>query len=208
MFHKLSIHKWFEFYLIVIVLFFNSFSILAQNKLDKKFIHTASKWYHMEYQVPKNYYGIDVKKAYVDNKNFIQSSFIHGIKHKKHAIVITFALITAKPDTTPRGIRIREASGDPGRFNLKAIASEADTELSELKYIDTLQFKKVNADRGVLYNLKIIKKYMGIYSRCKKLILYKNEWGRAEILFFYNKGDDKLVEEEIKRTWGMLKFKP
>ena len=31
--------------------------------------------------------------------------------------------------------------------------------------------------------------------------------GRAEILFFYNKGDDSLVNEEIEKTWGKLKFK-
>lgn len=207
MFQKIKIHYRFEFYLILIVLFFNCFSIQAQNKLDEKFKSDANKLYHMEYSVPKYYRGINVKQSYVANNDYIQSSFIHGIKHKNHAIVISFALIISKPDLSTRGKRIREVSGDSGRINLNAIASEIDNEISELKYVDTLQFKKVNADRGVLYNLKMNNKYMKIYSRCKKLILYKNEWGRAEILFFYNKGDDKLVEEEIKRTWGMLKFK-
>jgi hypothetical protein len=56
--------------------------------------------------------------------------------------------------------------------------------------------------------MKIDNKFMNLYSRCKKVELYKDNVGRAEILFFYNKGDDVLVEEEIKRTWGMLKFKP
>jgi hypothetical protein len=54
--------------------------------------------------------------------------------------------------------------------------------------------------------MKIENKYMGIYGRCKKIELHKDNVSRAEILFFYNKGDDALVDEEIERTWGMLKF--
>ena len=207
MVHKSRIQKDFETFLIVFILVFNCFFFQAQNKLDKKFKIDANKWNDVEYQVPKNYYGIVVKGFYIANKDFIQSSFYHGIKNKRHNIVVGFALITAKPDNTPRGIRIREFSGDPGRINLKAIAVETDTTLSKMKYIDTIQLKKVNANRGVVYNMKIVNNYMGIYARCKKIELYKDNCGRVEILFFYNKGDDALVDEEINRTWGMLKFK-
>jgi hypothetical protein len=48
---------------------------------------------------------------------------------------------------------------------------------------------------------------MGIYARCKKIELYKDNVGKVEILFFYNKKDDALVDKEIEKTWGMLKFK-
>lgn len=207
MIQKSRIQKGFETFLIVFALIYSGFSLYAQNQLDEKFKIDANKWNDVEYQVPKNYHGIVVKGFYIDNKDFIQSSFIHGLKNDRHNIVVGFALITAKPDTTPRGIRIREVSGDPGRINLRAIASEVDTTLSKVKHLDTLQLKKVKADSGVIYNLKINKKYMGIYTRCKKIILYKSEWGRIEILFFYNKCQDALVDEEIKKTWGMLKFK-
>ncbi len=205
--YKLRTQKKFKTFFIAFILIFNCFFLQAQNKLDKKFKIDANKWNDVEYQVPKNYYGIVVKQFYIANKDFIQSSFYHGIKNKRHNIVVGFALITAKPDTTPRSIRIREASGDPGKINLKAIAVEVDSTLSKMKYIDTLQLKKVNANRGVIYNMKMAHKYMGIYAICKKIELYKDNWGRVEILFFYNKGDDALVDEEINRTWGMLKFK-
>jgi hypothetical protein len=179
----------------------------AQNKYDKKFKKDASKWYYMEYNVPRNYFGIAVKGFYVDNKDFIQSSFIHSIKHKHLDIVIAFALLTSKPDNTPRGIRIREVFGNPYAINLKAINNEADLSLSKVKYIDTTQFKKLNANRGITFNMKLDNKYRNIYSRCKKIEVYKDNVGRAEILFFYYKGDDALVDEEIEKTWGMLKFK-
>ena len=161
----------------------------------------------MLYQLPKNYQGIAVQGFYIANKNNLQSDLEYGVKSKKHKIVIAFALVKAIPTNTTRGKRIREVSGDPGKINEGVITLEADTLLSKVKYLDTLYLNKVRADSGVIYNMKISTKYMGIYARCKKIMLYKSEWGRTEILFFYNKGDDALVDEEINRTWGMLKFK-
>jgi hypothetical protein len=207
MVHKFRIQTGFETFLIVFTLIYNGFFLQAQEQLDQKFKENANKWYYMEYQVPKDYHGIVVEHCFSPNEDFIQSALHHSIKCKKHNIVVAFALITAKPDNTPRGIRIREALGDPARINLEAIANEADTILSKTKYLDTLQLKKVNANRGVIYNMRMNNKYIGTYARCKKVEIYKDNVGRAEILFFYNKGDDALVDEEIENTWGMLKFK-
>ena len=63
---------------------------------------------------------------------------------------------------------------------------------------------RINLFNGIIIKLKSIQ-----YKRVTliKIELYKDNWGRVEILFFYNKGDDALVDEEINRTWGMLKFK-
>lgn len=205
--HKYSIQKRVETFLIFFALIYSGLFLQAQNKYDYKFKKDARKWYYMEYNVPRNYFGISVKGFYVDNKDFIQSSFIHSIKHKYLDIEIAFALLTSKPDNTTRGIRIREVFGNPYAINLKAINNEADLSLSKVKYIDTIQFKKLNADRGITFNMKLDNKYRHLYSRCKKVEIFKDDIGRAEILFFYNKGDDALVDEEIEKTWGMLKFK-
>jgi hypothetical protein len=179
----------------------------AQNKYDKKFKKDADNLYDMLFQLPKNYHGIAVQGFYISNNTNLQSDLQYGIKNKKHKIVIAFALVKSIPTNTPRGKRIRELSGNPGKLNERVIDLEADTVLGKVKYLDTVFLKKVKADSGVIYNLKINSKYMGIYARCKKITLYKSEWGRTEILFFYNKGYDALVDEEIEKTWGMLKFK-
>lgn len=205
MIHKTTVKKWFELFLLMIVC--SAFSLQAQNQLDKKFKVYANKWYDMEYQVPKNYHGIVVESFYNANEKFLQSALQHGIKYEKHDIVIAFALVSTKPDDTPRGIRIREVFGDPNRISQVVITNEADTTLSKVKYLDSLELKKVNASRGVIYNMKIINKFKGIYTRCKKIAIFKDNIGRLEVLFFYNKGDDALVDEEIENTWGMLKFK-
>ncbi len=66
----------------------------------------------------------------------------------------------------------------------------------------------MNANRAYVYNMKVRKNlYLGIYPRCKKLIVYKDNVGRVEILFFYKYGQDDIVKQEIEKTWGMLKFK-
>ncbi len=207
MLYKSRIQKEFKTFFIAFILIFNCLFLQAQNKFDKKFKKNANKLYDMLYQLPKNYQGIAVQGFYIANKNNLQSDLEYGVKSKKHKIVIAFALVKAIPTNTTRGKRIREVSGDPGKINEGVITLEADTLLSKVKYLDTLYLNKVRADSGVIYNMKISTKYMGIYARCKKIMLYKSEWGRTEILFFYNKGDDALVDEEINRTWGMLKFK-
>lgn len=205
---KLKKEKGFRLFWIMFVLVFSDFSLQAQNQLDINFKGNTDKYYNMEYQVPKDYHGIEVRHfpLYYDKK-YIRSSFNYGIKHKKHAILVVFALIIPIPPETPRSEHARKILGDPSIINLEAIASEIDTTFSKMKYLDTLQLKKVNTNKGVIYNMKINVKYMGVYGRCKKIELYKEDIGRVEILFFYNKGNDALVDEEINRTWGMLKFK-
>lgn len=196
------------FFGVTFALFLSGISLYSQKKLDVNFKKNADKNYDIEYQLPKDYFGIKQECCYDPRAGFLQSALDHSIKYKKHAIVVAFSLISTKPDNTPRGIRIREVVGDQNKINKEILANQADTSLSKVKYLDTLQLKKVNATRGAIYNIRINNKYMGIYRQCKKIELYKDDVGRAEILFFYNKGDEALVDEEIKKTWGMLKFKP
>jgi hypothetical protein len=205
--YKSRIQNRVESFFIIFTLIFIGVSLQAQNKLDIKFKKDANELYDMLYQLPNNYYGIPVQGFYIANNTNLQSDLQYGIKNKKHKIVIAFALVKSIPTNTPRGKRIREVSGNPGKINERVIDLEADTVLGKVKYLDTVFLNKVKADSGVIYNMKISSKYMGIYARCKKIILYKSEWGRTEILFFYNKGDDTLVDSEIEYTWGMLKFK-
>ncbi|TRX26599.1 hypothetical protein FNW25_08230 [Flavobacterium franklandianum] len=209
MVQKLRIQKGFRIFLVIFTLIFNGISLYAQDQLDDNFKKNADKYYNIEYQIPINYHGIDVEHfpLYFSDEKYIRSSFSNGIKNDKLNIVVTFSLIIAKPLETPRSKRARDILGDPSIINPEAIINQADTTLSKVKYLDTLQLKKVNTNRGVIYNMKIDNKYMDIYTRCKKIELYKDNVGRVEIFFFYNKGDDVLIDEEIEKTWGMLKFK-
>ena len=194
--------------MIAFTLIFNNFSIKAQDHLDENFKKNANKYYNIEYQIPTDYYGIVVEHCPLYfSDNSVQSWLHHSIKNDKLNFEVAFSLIIAKPLETPRSKRAREILGDPGRINIEAITNESDTILSKVEYLNTLQLKKVNADRGVIYNLKVDYKYRGVYVKCKKIALYKDNMGRVEILFFYMENQEKIVNEEIEKTWGMLKFK-
>lgn len=206
MVNKLKTHFGFRYFLIIFLLIFNCFSLKAQKDLEAKFKNNTGKYYGMEYQIPKNYQGMPVESFYSANGKFAQSALDFGIKNKKNNIVVAFALIPTHDDS-PRGIRMREVSGSPNKINSVLIANEIDSVLSKVTYLDTFQLKKVNANRGVIYNMKINNKYKGVYARCKKISLYKDNVGNVDILFFYNKEEDALVDDEIEKTWGMLKFK-
>ena len=111
----------------------------------------------------------------------------------------------------PKGITKAEqyliANVDLNHISKKALVQEMDTNLSKLRFIKTNYLKKINADRGYIYNIKVRKQlYLGIYPRCKKIELYKDNISRAEILFFYKYGQDDIVKQEIEKTWGLLKF--
>jgi hypothetical protein len=208
MLNKSILQKGVEFFFLVFTLVFSSFSLQAQNQLDENFKKNADKYYDMDYQVPRDYHGIEVEHCplyFLDNS--VQSSLDHSIKNDNLNFEVAFALVITKRDDSPRGKRIREVCGNPVLINLGSIANQIDSTLSKMKYLDTFQLKKVNASRGVIYDMKVDYKYRGIYAKCKKIELYKDNMGRVEILFFYNKGDDTLVDEEIEKTWGMLKFK-
>lgn len=114
---KLSIHNRLRLFLIVFMMIYSGLFLQAQNKYDYKFKKEASKFYDMFYQLPKNYHGIAVQGFYIGSNNNLQSDLQYGIKNKKHKIVIAFALVKSIPTNTPRGKRLRELSGNPGKLN-------------------------------------------------------------------------------------------
>lgn len=192
----------------IIILYFAFFTITslqAQCQLDdnvKKIIAETG----LKYQQPDNYFCITPPSSYFSiHPGYNQSSSLVSVINNDSRIMITFSLIPY-PKPTTKTLRYLIATVDMNHISKKAIAAQIDTTLSKMIYIDTLQLKKINADRGVIYNIKVKNLYLGTYARCKKIEIYKDNVGRTEMLFFYNRGQENIVEGEIKKTWGMLKF--
>ena len=88
------------------------------------------------------------------------------------------------------------------------LITEADSSLSIPVKIDDNNLKKLNADNGYIYNMKIVYPYLNKYRFCKKILIHKDNVSNAEILYFYTKKEeDKIVDEIIRKNWEMLKFK-
>lgn len=161
----------------------------------------------VNYCIPENYFCINPPDTYFDiSPEVHQSEFYLAMMNRENQIMICIATVPY-----PKGITKAEqyliANVDLNHISKKALAQEMDTNLSKLRFIKTNYLKKINADRGYIYNIKVRKQlYLGIYPRCKKIELYKDNISRAEILFFYKYGQDDIVKQEIEKTWGMLKF--
>ncbi|MBA0882572.1 hypothetical protein [Flavobacterium undicola] len=204
MIQRLTIKKGFQLLLFLLV----ATSMHSQSYLDEYDQLFIKETKIINYHRPDNYFYIRPVDSYFEiYPNILQSEFNISMINKDNQIMICVAVIHY-PEGKTRAQKYLIATRDLNRLYEKGLSSVMDTRLSKLIYIDAPHIKKMNANRGYLYNLKVRKNlYLGIYPRCKKLIVYKDNVGRVEILFFYKYGQDDIVKQEIEKTWGMLKFK-
>jgi hypothetical protein len=161
----------------------------------------------LEFHLPDNFYCIDPPGNYPPiHPDYTGSPFLIGMVNYNNQIMITISMM-AYPKPIGRINKYLIATEDLNHISQKALVLEIDANLSKLKFIKSVYLKKINADRGYTYNTKVQGKYLGIYPRCKKLEIYKDNIGRAEILFFYKDSQQNIIDAEIEKTWGMLKFK-
>lgn len=204
--HNVLDKRKFEFYLIL-VFFFNinmqSQCILSDD--DKHQINEAK----VIFNKPKNYFCINTIDSYFSiHPDFFQGQFSVNIVNDDNQIMIgIFTMPYPKAEGKINKYLI--TNFDLNHIPKKSLAQEVDPRISKMNLVGSSYLKKINADRGYVYNLKVRKGgYLGIYPKCKKIILYKDNVSRAEMLFFYKYGQDALVKKEIEKTCGMLKFKP
>ena len=178
----------------------------SQCYLDAKSIITETR---LAYNQPSEYFCVNPLDSYFSiHPDYDLGASLIGLINKENGIMISiFAMPYPKPEGKINKYLI--ANVDMNRISKKALAQEMDIRVSKMNLVGSSYLKTINADRGYIYNLKVRKGgYLGIYPRCKKVQVYKDNVGRAEILFFYKYGQDALVKQEIEKTWGMLKFNP
>lgn len=202
MIQRLTVKKGFELFLFFLIAS-NVQSQCIFNEDHKKIIEET----RLNFYKPNNYFCITPPDSYFDiHPSYMQSMFCIAMINKDNSV-----MITVSPIPYPKGVSKAEkfliATEDLNHLSKEALAAEMDIRFSNKNLIGVPQLKKINANRAYVYNMKVYKLYLGIYPRCKKIEVYKDNIGRAEILFFYKENQEKIVNEEIKKTWGMLKFK-
>ena len=192
--------------LLLIFFFFISASMQSQcidNENDKLQLVEAK----VIFNKPPNHFCNRPPDSYFEiHPDFHQSPFYITIINNDNQIMTCISTM-AYPKPINKISRYLIANVDLNHISEKALALQIDTRLGKMSMVGPNNIKKLNAHRGYLYNIKVKDKYLGIYPRCKKLEIYKDNIGRAEILFFYKYGQDEIVMKEIGKTWGMLKFK-
>lgn len=193
---------------LLIFIFFITYNIHSQSYLDEYDQLFIKEVKIIDYHRPDNYFYVRAVSSYFEiYPNIRQSQSNISMINKDNQIMFSVAVIHY-PEGKTRAQKYLIATEDLNRPNKKWLSSEMDTRFSNKNLLSVSHIKKMNANRGYVYNLKVRKNlYLGIYPRCKKLIVYKDNVGRAEILFFYKYGQDDIVKQEIEKTWGMIKFK-
>jgi hypothetical protein len=189
----------------LLLFFFCSSFINAQKKtFDKMFKH------HLEidkltFCKPKSYFSLDSLQNYDPSPEYLHSSLFYSIKNKQNDIIIAFTMSTIREPNEllkkmfPKSQEVNSI--------MPYLITEADSSLSIPVKIDDNNLKKLNADNGYIYNMKIVYPYLNKYSLCKKVLIHKDNISNAEILYFYTKKDEYTVDQVIQETLGMLKFK-
>ena len=175
------------------------------DEYDQLFVKEAKI---IDYHRPDNYFYVRAVSSYFEiYPNNRQSQSYISMINNDNQIMFSVAVIRY-PEGKTRAQKYLIATEDLNRPHKKWLYSEMDIRFSNKNLIGGVpQLKKINANRAYVYNIKVYKLYLGIYPRCKKLIVYKDNVGRVEILFFYKENQEKIVREEINKTWGMIKFK-
>lgn len=160
----------------------------------------------LQYFKPVGYINVNPIDIYFDiHPDFVQSASYITVVNTENKMMIAIAMI-AYPKPINKITKYLIANVDMNHFSEKAVAAQIDTTLSKMINVDAFHLKKMNADRGIIYNIKVDGEYLGIYPRCKKIEIYKDNVARVEMLYFYKKNQEDLVDIEIEKTWEMLKF--
>lgn len=190
--------------LFFLFFFYSIFSNAQQECLDKTFKYFLEEGQLTFYQ-PEHYFGIDSVQNYDPSSKFLQSLLLYSIKNKKNDIIIAFSLIKIRQ---PNELLKKMFPKSQEVNNLMPyLITETDSSVSIPVKIDEKNLKKLNADNGYIYNMKIVYPYLEKYIYCKKVLINKDNVSRAEILYFYTKKDIDKVDDIIEETWGILKFK-
>jgi hypothetical protein len=192
--------------LLLVSIFFIASSVQSQCIFDMD-VKSRLAETKLQFNKPDNYFCINPPDNYFRiHRDVQQSMYDIAIINNDNEVMICIATI-AYPKPIGKINKFLIATVDMNHISKKALARQRDIHLSPLTLVGPYHLKKINADRGYVYNLKVAGLYLGIYARCKKVEVYKDNIGRAEILFFYNANQEKIVHKEIEKTWGMLKFK-
>lgn len=186
--------------------FFCFTSAHAQSFDDESIKYELNKC-QLTFDRPENYFRIEAPSGYFSiHPDFNQGDANFSLINKESETMTTITMI-AYPKPINKITKYLIAKGEMNNFSPKAVAAQIDTTLSKMMNVEALHLKKMNADRGIIYNIKVDGKYLGIYPRCKKIEVYKDNIARVELLFFYKENQENQVKEEIEKTWGMLRFK-
>ena len=105
---------------------------------------------------------------------------------------------------------------DPGQMRdslrqnlsyLNTMKSEQDTLLSKTRHVKKKHLRATKSDTGFIYQLKLETPFLDSYRKCQVLLLHKENVGNCYSYFFYNEGQEKLIDDIIQQNMKILAFR-
>jgi hypothetical protein len=166
----------------------------------------------LSYQQPKSYTAyseLDYNQIFTPNYpdgTFILSLIFYAIKNDQKDILIGFAPMQIF-ETDKESLTYKIFPADINKNWLVDIHVEADTSVTRPAYFGKEQLNVLNADNAALYQLKMKRTFLEKYTYCKVVIIHKEHVSDAQIFYFYNDSSKDVVDDQIRATNGVLKFK-
>ena len=181
----------------------------------------------IEFSMPEGYKKSDVddrKKYYPTKGIHLPSSYLYTIINKENDIIIgMYGLPISKTEYTEQerhvltvmakyynpDIVITEEYFNPNNAWKGAMNGLVDSTATPFLFpVTDDQMKELNADTVIIFQMKIDedRTFQGKYNRCKYVLMQKDSTGLGTILYFYHDENAHLVDAEIARTWGILRY--
>lgn len=181
------------------------FQIYNTNAQDTTFNAYLNKT-DLIYSAPKSYSKLNYSGYFVADPNYILSTIFYSIKSNENDIVIGISLVPIVIDDK-ESLTSELFPNEPNNNWKLSIKTEADTSSNNIEFYNKKQLAYINADNAALYQLKMKRIFLGKYNFCKVIIMHKQNWGDAELLYFYNDKSKDVIDKQIKATKDILKFK-
>lgn len=108
----------------------------------------------------------------------------------------------------PNNQKTREDFGDLANQWKNIIKVNIDSLQGIAKGMCEFYERKSNTDTVVVFPMKITNPYHDKYTKCKYVITHKKDRGIARIYYFYTDAiDPKIIDKEIIKTLGLVRFK-
>jgi len=164
----------------------------------------------IDYTPPLGYFEIKENIAFQRTSNNKTNVMFSILKNVDKNIVIGICAIphfklselTVKIINDFYGKRV-----DPNASYLNRMRMEADSAINSPVLLKNDDLKRINADKGYIYPLRMDNLFLEKYSRCRILIIHKEDVSDAQVFFFYNEENEKIIFKEIEKQLDMLRFK-
>lgn len=194
-----------KFFILFAYLFLAQISS-ATAQLDLENFNYWLKENKLVYQQPASYSAIDYTGNFAPDANFFLTRIFLSIKNNTKDLVIGLAPVPIFQDDK-ESLTYKLFPSDANKNWLVDIKVEADTSVFKPSYYGKDQLALLNADNAVLYQLKMKQVFLEKYTYCKVLIIHKEHISDTQLFYFYNDSSKDIVDDQIKMTYGVLRFK-